>query len=265
MTRSVPASAARTEHRRRGRAARDDHERHARTPSSGSQSANGPRGRRLCTSSRFDRSSRAELEVAVGHPATTDWSATAADLLDDNQRAGTSRSRPSVPGAGGRPRRRCSPMHPSILTTSCAIEVERIRIRAVSHRGVAGLGRGGGKGAPTSSAGSFATCSRTRSTRRVASHSGSSTVRTAPPSSSGGRRSRRPGWPIRRGSSSGSPVWTTQAAANRWGGPRSGHHRQEIVEARTSWSHPRRIRLPGGARFVVRLPANADTRLLGGP
>ena len=31
-------------------------------------------------------SSRAELEVAVGHPATTDWSATAADLLDDNVR-----------------------------------------------------------------------------------------------------------------------------------------------------------------------------------
>ena len=31
-------------------------------------------------------SSRAELEVAVGHPSTTDWPATAADLLEDNQR-----------------------------------------------------------------------------------------------------------------------------------------------------------------------------------
>jgi signal transduction histidine kinase len=31
-------------------------------------------------------SSRAELEVAAAHPATTDWPATAAELLDDNQR-----------------------------------------------------------------------------------------------------------------------------------------------------------------------------------
>lgn len=77
-------------------------------------------------------SSRAELEVAVGHPATTDWSATAADLLDDNERMERLvrdllfLARADDPGAA--PSRA-----PVDLDDIVRTEVERMRIRARSR------------------------------------------------------------------------------------------------------------------------------------
>jgi len=77
-------------------------------------------------------SSRAELEVAVGHPTTTDWSTTAADLLDDNQRMERLvrdllfLARADDPGAG-------ASHAPVDLDDVVRTEVERIRIRARSR------------------------------------------------------------------------------------------------------------------------------------
>jgi signal transduction histidine kinase len=77
-------------------------------------------------------SSRAELEVAVGHPATTDWPATAADLLDDNQRMENLvrdllfLARADDPATG-------TAHAPVDLDDVVLTEVERIRSRARSH------------------------------------------------------------------------------------------------------------------------------------
>ena len=77
-------------------------------------------------------SSRAELEVAVGHPTTTDWPATAADLLDDNERMERLvrdllfLARADDPGA-------VASHAPVDLDDVVLTEVERIRSRARSH------------------------------------------------------------------------------------------------------------------------------------
>ena len=77
-------------------------------------------------------SSRAELEVAVGHPATTDWSTTAADLLDDNERMERLvrdllfLARADDPCAG-------ASHAPVDLDDVVRTEVERIRVRARSR------------------------------------------------------------------------------------------------------------------------------------
>ncbi len=77
-------------------------------------------------------SSRAELEVAVGHPATTDWPATAADLLDDNRRMENLvrdllfLARADDPDSG-------ASHAPVDLDDVVRTEVERIRTRARSH------------------------------------------------------------------------------------------------------------------------------------
>ena len=119
LARSVPAG-ARTEHRRRGRAAGDDHERHARSPPAVRRAPTGLRGRRLPRAPEPDRlepgRARGRRRPSGDHRLVGHGRRPAR-----RQRThGAPGSRPPVPGAGRRPRRRRRLVLPSISTTSCA-------------------------------------------------------------------------------------------------------------------------------------------------